>query len=146
MKRIRELEELLLRFEAAIAVGLVLLMLALRDGRAVAGALNLIGADTLYGRYWGCNEEVPNLHFELCYYQAIDVAIARGLHKVEAGAQGGHKLARGYAPEPTWSAHHIPDAGFRRAVAGFLEAERCDVQRDRQWLTERTPFRKDGPS
>jgi uncharacterized protein len=124
----------------------VLLMLALRDGRPIAGALNLVGADTLYGRYWGCVEDVPNLHFELCYYQAIDVAIARGLHKVEAGAQGGHKLARGYAPEPTWSAHHIPDAGFRRAVAGFLEAERCDVQRDRQWLTERTPFRKDGPS
>lgn len=120
----------------------VILMLALRDGRAIAGALNLVGADTLYGRYWGCNQDVPNLHFELCYYQAIDVAIARGLRKVEAGAQGGHKLARGYAPEPTWSAHFIPDGGFRRAVAGFLTAERAGVQRDRLWLAERTPFRK----
>ncbi len=120
----------------------VLLMLALRQGRAIAGALNLIGADTLYGRYWGCNEEVPNLHFELCYYQAIDVAIARGLARVEAGAQGGHKLARGYAPEPTFSAHFIPDPGFRRAVADFLAAERAGVQQDRQWLAERTPFRK----
>ena len=120
----------------------VLLMLALRDGRPIAGALNLVGSDTLYGRYWGCVEDVPNLHFELCYYQAIDVAIARGLHKVEAGAQGGHKLARGYAPEPTWSAHYIPNPGFRRAVAGFLTAEREDVQRDRQWLAQRTPFRK----
>lgn len=120
----------------------VLLMLALRDGRAIAGALNLIGADTLYGRYWGCNAEVPNLHFELCYYQAIDVAIARGLARVEAGAQGGHKLARGYAPEPTYSAHHIPDPGFRRAVTDFLTAERAGVQQDRLWLAGRTPFRK----
>ena len=121
----------------------VLLMLALRDGQPIAGALNLIGADTLYGRYWGCTEDVPNLHFELCYYQAIDVAIERGLHKVEAGAQGGHKLARGYAPEPTWSAHYIPNPGFRRAVAEFLLTERTDVQRDRHWLSQRTPFRKD---
>ncbi|CCW18455.1 FIG110192: hypothetical protein [Sphingobium indicum BiD32] len=120
----------------------VLLMLALREGQAIAGALNLIGADTLYGRYWGCNAEVPNLHFELCYYQAIDVAIARGLGRVEAGAQGGHKLARGYAPEPTFSAHFIPDPGFRRAVADFLTAERAGVQQDRQWLAGRTPFRK----
>ncbi|WP_375198016.1 GNAT family N-acetyltransferase [Sphingobium sp.] len=120
----------------------VLLVLALRQGRPIAGALNLIGADTLYGRYWGCTEDVPHLHFELCYYQAIDIAIARGLQRVEAGAQGGHKLARGYAPEPTFSAHFIPDASFRRAVANFLEAERQGVQRDRLWLNERTPFRK----
>ncbi|EXS68301.1 GNAT family N-acetyltransferase [Sphingobium sp. Ant17] len=120
----------------------VLLVLALREGRAIAGALNLIGGDALYGRYWGCSEDVANLHFELCYYQAIDIAIARGLKRVEAGAQGGHKLARGYAPEPTWSAHHIPNPGFRRAVADFLAAERAGVQQDRQWLAERTPFRK----
>ena len=120
----------------------VLLVLALREGRAIAGALNLIGGDALYGRYWGCSEDVPNLHFELCYYQAIDIAISRGLKRVEAGAQGGHKLARGYAPEPTWSAHHIPNPGFRRAVADFLAAERAGVQQDRQWLAERTPFRK----
>ena len=120
----------------------VLLVLALRQGRPIAGALNLIGADTLYGRYWGCSEDVPNLHFELCYYQAIDIAIARGLKRVEAGAQGGHKLARGYTPEPTFSAHFIPNASFRRAVTEFLAAERQGVQRDRIWLTERTPFRK----
>src|SRR3546814_6551359 len=85
----------------------VLLMLASRDGKPIAGALNLIGADTLYGRYWGCTEDVPFLHFELCYYQAIDYAIAHGLKHVEAGAQGAHKLARGYRPTPTWSAHYI---------------------------------------
>ncbi|MBZ9647729.1 GNAT family N-acetyltransferase [Sphingobium sp. 3R8] len=120
----------------------ILLILALRDGQPIAGALNLIGGDTLYGRYWGCTQDVPNLHFELCYYQAIDAAIARGLHKVEAGAQGGHKLARGYAPEPTFSAHYIPNAGFRRAIADFLTAERAGVRQDRMWLAERTPFRK----
>lgn len=124
--------------------GKVLLILALRDGQPIAGALNLIGGDTLYGRYWGCSQDVPNLHFELCYYQAIDAAIARGLSKVEAGAQGGHKLARGYAPEATFSAHFLPNAGFRRAVADFLTAEREGVQRDRLWLAERTPFRKGG--
>ncbi|EQB33822.1 GNAT family N-acetyltransferase [Sphingobium ummariense] len=122
----------------------VLLMLALRDGQPVAGALNLIGADTLYGRYWGCTQDIPNLHFELCYYQAIDVAIARGLRRVEAGAQGSHKLARGYAPEPTYSAHFIPNASFRRAVADFLEAERLGVRRDREWLAQHMPFRKSG--
>ena len=95
----------------------MLLILALRDGRPIAGALNLIGADALYGRYWGAVEEVPHLHFELCYYQAIEAAIARGLQRVEAGAQGAHKLARGYRPVPTWSAHHIADPGFRDAVA-----------------------------
>src|SRR3546814_13186746 len=98
----------------------VLLMLALRDGRPIAGALNLIGADTLYGRYWGCSEDVPFLHFELCYYQAIDYAIAHGLQRVEAGAQGSHKLARGYRPSPTWSAHFIVNASFRHAVADYL--------------------------
>lgn len=122
----------------------VMLMLALRDGQPIAGALNLIGGDALYGRYWGCTEDVPNLHFELCYYQAIDVAIARGLARVEAGAQGSHKLARGYAPQPTWSAHFIPDPGFRQAVARFLDAERAEVRQDRAWLQDRTPFRKDG--
>lgn len=120
----------------------VLLVLALRQGKPIAGALNLIGADTLYGRYWGCTEDVPHLHFELCYYQAIDIAIAHGLKRVEAGAQGGHKLARGYTPEPTYSAHFIRNAGFRRAVAEFLAAERQGVQQDRLWLAERTPFRK----
>ena len=122
----------------------VLLILAERDGVPIAGALNMIGGDTLYGRYWGCTEEVPFLHFELCYYQAIDAAIARGLTTVEAGAQGEHKLARGYAPVPTYSAHYIPDTGFRRAVGDFLVREREAVAADRDYLGEMTPFRKTG--
>jgi uncharacterized protein len=120
----------------------VLLILAERDGVPIAGALNLIGADALYGRYWGCTEEVPFLHFELCYYQAIDAAIARGLARVEAGAQGEHKLARGYVPVPTWSAHYIPDASFRRAVADFLVRERAAVAQEQAFLGEMTPFRR----
>lgn len=120
----------------------VLLMLAERGGRPIAGALNLIGADTLYGRYWGCTEDVPFLHFELCYYQAIDAAIARGLSFVEAGAQGEHKLARGYAPVATWSAHYLPDVNFRRAVADYLAHERAAVAADREFLGTMTPFRK----
>jgi len=118
-----------------------LLILAMRDGTPIAGALNMIGADALYGRYWGCTEEVPFLHFELCYYQAIDAAIERGLQRVEAGAQGEHKLSRGYRPVPTFSAHYIPDAGFRRAVAEFLSRETMLVERDRVHLGEHVPFR-----
>ncbi|ARS28639.1 hypothetical protein KC8_15265 [Sphingomonas sp. KC8] len=120
----------------------VLLILALRDGRPIAGALNLIGADALYGRYWGAAEEVPFLHFELCYYQAIDAAIARNLTRVEAGAQGDHKLARGYEPVATWSAHFIPDAGFRRAVADYLDAERRAVAQEIDVLAEMGPFKR----
>lgn len=122
----------------------LLLIFAQRGDQLIAGALNLIGEDTLYGRYWGAVEDVPFLHFEICYYQAIDAAIARGLLHVEAGAQGGHKLARGYAPVTTWSAHYIANPGFRRAVAGFLEAERQAVAHDMERLDEMTPFRKDG--
>lgn len=122
----------------------VLLMFALRDGQPIAGALNLIGGDTLYGRYWGCSEDVPFLHFELCYYQAIDAAIARGLSRVEAGAQGEHKLSRGYRPVPTFSAHYIPNASFRRAVADFVEQEADALESERDWLDDRTPFRKGG--
>ncbi len=122
--------------------GQVLLIFAERDGVPIAGALNLIGADALYGRYWGCREEVPFLHFELCYYQAIDAAVARGLARVEAGAQGEHKLARGYQPVTTWSAHYIPDPGFRRAVAEFLERERAAVQQEQVFLGELMPFRR----
>ncbi|WP_375286178.1 GNAT family N-acetyltransferase [Sphingomonas sp.] len=120
----------------------VLLILAERDGVPIAAALNLIGADTLYGRYWGCTEDVPFLHFELCYYQAIDAAIARGLGTVEAGAQGEHKLARGYVPVPTWSAHYLPDAGFRRAVADFLVRERAAVAQEQAFLGTMTPFKR----
>ena len=122
----------------------VLMILAERNGRPIAGALNLIGQDTLYGRYWGCTEEVPFLHFELCYYQAIDAAIARGLQTVEAGAQGEHKLARGYVPVPTWSAHYLPDPGFRAAVADFLNRERESVERDQAYLGELSPFKRGG--
>ena len=121
----------------------VLLILAERDGRPIAGALNLIGADTLYGRYWGASEDVPFLHFELCYYQAIDAAIARRLARVEAGAQGEHKLARGYAPVTTWSAHYVPDAGFRRAVAEFLSREREAIAEEQAFLGEMMPFRRE---
>jgi uncharacterized protein len=120
----------------------LLLILALRDGRPIAGALNFIGEDTLYGRYWGCAEDVPFLHFELCYYQAIDAAIARGLKTVEAGAQGEHKLARGYGPVPTWSAHYIPDPRFRHAIADFLERERRAIRNNAAFLETMTPFKK----
>ena len=120
----------------------VLLILAERDGVPIAGALNLIGDDALYGRYWGCTEEVPFLHFELCYYQAIEAAIARQLPRVEAGAQGEHKLARGYVPVPTWSAHFIPDPNFRRAIADYLTREREGVAADAAYLGELTPFKR----
>jgi predicted N-acyltransferase len=120
----------------------LLLILALRDGRPIAGALNVIGAEALYGRYWGALEEVPFLHFELCYYQAIDAAIARGLQRAEAGAQGAHKLARGYQPVPTFSAHFIRDPGFRGAVEDFLEREREAVAHEIHALDEMTPFKK----
>ena len=121
----------------------VLLMLALRGGKPIAGALNFIGDECLYGRYWGCTEEVPFLHFELCYYQAIDYAIAHGL-RVEAGAQGDHKLARGYMPAETHSLHWIRDPGFRRAVAQFLDEERAAVKEENEFLTGYGPFRKTG--
>jgi predicted N-acyltransferase len=120
----------------------VLLVFALHNGTPIAGALNMMGADTLYGRYWGTVAEVPHLHFEICYYQAIEAAIARGLARVEAGAQGSHKLARGYRPVPTFSAHHIPDPNFRRAVAEFLQHEREAVADEIEMLDGMTPFRK----
>ena len=123
----------------------VLLMLANRGGRPIAGALNLIGSHALYGRYWGAIEEHPFLHFELCYYQAIEWGIAHGMRRVEAGAQGEHKLARGYEPVTTYSAHWIADPSFRRAVAHFLEQERAQVARDVEVLGEYTPFRKGEP-
>lgn len=120
----------------------VLLTLADDADGPVAGALHIIGRDTLFGRYWGCRRDIPMLHFELCYYQAIDFAIARGLARVEAGAQGGHKLARGYAPVATHSAHWIPHPGFRKAVAEYLNAEMHESAAEREWLLTHTPFRK----
>lgn len=121
----------------------ILLVMAFIDDEPVAGALNFIGAEALYGRYWGAMVDKPFLHFELCYYQAIDAAIALGLSRVEAGAQGGHKLARGYEPVRTVSAHYIVHAGLRAAVADYLEQERAGIARDQIWLGERSPFRKD---
>ncbi len=120
----------------------MLLVLARRNGRWVAGALNFIGRETLYGRYWGCVEEHACLHFELCYYQAIDWAIGQGLGRVEAGAQGEHKLARGYLPAEIHSLHWIGDEGFRRAVAQFLEHERRAVGDEIEFLTAYGPFRR----
>jgi predicted N-acyltransferase len=120
----------------------ILLVLAFEDGQPIAGALNFIGGEAIYGRYWGCLVERPFLHFELCYYQAIEAAIERGLKRVEAGAQGGHKLARGYEPVQTWSMHWIADPGFRGAVTDFLERERLGVAQEQLVLGERTPFRK----
>jgi predicted N-acyltransferase len=119
----------------------VLLFLACRDGMPIAGALNFIGNDTLYGRYWGCTEEVPFLHFELCYYQAIEWACRHGLACVQAGAQGEHKVARGYEPVITKSAHFIPNRSFRNAVAEFLEAEREGVSAEVEWLGRDLPYR-----
>ena len=119
----------------------LLLFLALRDGQPIAGALNLIGPDTLYGRYWGALEELPFLHFELCFYQAIEWAIANGLGFVQAGAQGEHKLARGYEPVMTRSAHFIVDPGFRAAVERFLDEERQAVAVDIEWMRGLLPYR-----
>ena len=120
----------------------ILLVLARRNGRWIAGALNFIGRDALFGRYWGAIEEHPFLHFELCYYQAIEAAIARGLARVEAGAQGEHKLARGYLPTQTHSLHWVADPGFARAIAQYLEAEASAVDRDIEVLTAYGPFRR----
>ena len=119
----------------------VVLFLALRDGRPIAGALNFVGRDTLYGRYWGCTEDVPFLHFELCYYQAVEWAIERGLASVQAGAQGEHKIARGYEPVITKSAHFLPNRSFRSAVAEFLEAEREGIAAEVEWLRRDLPYR-----
>ena len=120
----------------------VVLIMAKREGRWIAGAINFIGSDTLFGRPWGAVEHHPFLHFEVCYYQAIDFAIARGLKTVEAGAQGEHKIARGYLPQTTYSAHYIADPGFRRAVADYLKHERAHVAEAVRELTEAGPFRK----
>lgn len=122
----------------------VLLILAKQNGRYVAGALNFIGGDCLYGRYWGEIGHHPFLHFEVCYYQAIDYAIAHGLARVEAGAQGEHKLARGYMPTETYSAHFIADAGLRRAVENYLAREREAVRESAELLNAYGPFKKSG--
>jgi predicted N-acyltransferase len=120
----------------------VLLIMARKDGRWIAGALNLIGGDALYGRNWGCAVDVPFLHFELCYYQAIDWAIDHGLSRVEAGAQGQHKIARGYLPSPVYSAHYIADPALRGPVEEFVRREKAAVDGEMEWLAEAySPFR-----
>lgn len=123
----------------------VLLIMAKRDGRYIAGALNLLGADCIYGRNWGAVEDVPFLHFELCYYQAIEHAIRLGLPRVEAGAQGQHKIARGYLPAPVYSAHFIADPALREPVRRYLDQERAAVQNEMDWLSEEySPFKAGG--
>ncbi|MEJ0095832.1 MAG: GNAT family N-acetyltransferase [Methylocella sp.] len=122
----------------------ILLVMAKREGRYIAGALNFIGKDALYGRNWGAIEDHPFLHFEVCYYQAIEFAIARGLSRVEAGAQGEHKLSRGYGPVATYSAHEIADPRFARAIDEYLQRERIHMVEAREDYAELTPFRK-GP-
>ena len=124
----------------------ILLVMGKRDGAYVAGALNFIGGDTLYGRYWGCLEAHNSLHFEACYYQAIEYAIATKLAHVEAGAQGEHKLARGYAPETTYSLHYFADPGLASAVAGYLRHERRAIEREQEAMSEALPYKKcEGP-
>ena len=123
--------------------GQVMLVIARRAGRMIAGALNFIGSDALYGRNWGALEHHPNLHFEACYYQAIDFAIANKLARVEAGAQGPHKLARGYLPQKTCSLHYLAHPGLSRAVAEYLAAEREGVEDDRAALARHSPFRQE---
>jgi predicted N-acyltransferase len=120
----------------------VVLVMARRGGRYVAGALNFLGDDCLYGRQWGCIEEIPFLHFELCYHQAIDIACARGLSRVEAGAQGAHKVARGYRPELTRSRHFVADLRFRSAIADYLARERPAIAAEARALAEGLPFRR----
>ena len=120
----------------------ILLVMARRGSRHIAGAINFVGSDTLYGRHWGCVEDHPFLHFEVCYHQAIDFAIEKGLKTVEAGAQGEHKLSRGYLPVATHSAHYLTHPGLRRAVADYLGHERADVERLGHMLKEHGPFRK----
>jgi uncharacterized protein len=120
----------------------VLLVMAKRAGRYIAGAINFIGSDTLFGRHWGAIEHHPFLHFEVCYYQAIEYAITQGLKRVEAGAQGEHKLARGYLPQTTYSAHYIADPALRRAIADYLVRERAYVEAAGEELGEMSPFRK----
>jgi predicted N-acyltransferase len=122
-----------------------LLMFAKRGARPIGGSFHMVGGDCLFGRYWGAVEHQPFLHFEMCYYQAIDYAIQHKLLRVEAGAQGEHKLARGYLPTKTYSVHHIVDPALRRAVARFLERERANVDAACEVLAEHGPYRKGTP-
>lgn len=119
----------------------IALIMAFEGDEPVAGALNLVGEDTLYGRYWGCSQRYKDLHFECCYYKAIEFAIDNGLKRIEAGAQGEHKIQRGYLPSYTHSLHWIADGGFRNAIADFLEREREGLAAEMEYLRQRSPFR-----
>lgn len=133
-------------FFRAIAAGMgeqVLLVLALRDGRIIGAAYFLVGRDTLYGRYWGCSEEIPALHFEACYYQGLEYCMEAGLRRFEPGAQGEHKISRGFLPTPTWSAHWIAHPDFRRAIGQFLQRERRGVQEYMARLDARSPYKRE---
>ncbi len=121
----------------------IVLVMAKRDGHHIAGAINFVGSHTLFGRHWGCVEDHPFLHFEICYYQAIEYAITHRLARVEAGAQGSHKLARGYMPQMTYSAHYITHPDFRHAVEDYLERERAAVERENKAIAHHGPFRKE---
>jgi predicted N-acyltransferase len=127
---------------AATMAERIVLVLARREGRNIAGAINFTGRRTLYGRHWGCIEHHPFLHFEVCYYQAIDHALAHGLTRVEAGAQGEHKLLRGYRPVTTTSAHDIPEPAFRAAIADYLRRDRAAVEEMGEDLAQALPFRE----
>jgi hypothetical protein len=127
---------------ASPLAGQVVLVWVEQDGRPLAAAYNMVGGDTLYGRTWGAAADVPFLHFEACYYRAIDFAIAHGLKRVEAGAQGEHKISRGYLPSPTWSAHHMADPRLAAAIARFLAEERPMVEAELCALAEAGPFRQ----
>ena len=122
------------------------MFLAFEDGRPIAGAINFVGGDTLYGRYWGAIEDRPFLHFELSYYRAIDFVIMHGLKSIQAGAQGEHKLARGYEPVTTSSVHFLPDPRFRMAVEDFLVQEREAVRLELEWARAALPYRSDSSS
>lgn len=122
----------------------IVLIMAKRAGRYIAGAINFIGSDTLYGRHWGCIEDHPFLHFEICYYQAIDWAITHKKRCIEAGAQGEHKLARGYLPQITYSAHHVVNPGFRNAIEDYLTRERRAVDHENKILKQHSPFKNTG--
>jgi predicted N-acyltransferase len=122
----------------------ILLIFAQQDGRQIAAALNFIGKDTLYGRNWGCSADIPNLHFETCYYQAIEFAISHGLDRVEAGAQGFHKVQRGYMPCYTYSAHLLAHQGMSEAVQRFLQQENAQIMHEAEAIGAASPYRKSG--
>ena len=121
----------------------IMLVMAKRQGEYIAGAINFVGSHTLFGRHWGCIEDHRFLHFEICYYQAIEYAIENKLKNVEAGAQGGHKLARGYEAQMTHSAHYIAHTGLKNAVEEYLKYEKNEVKKNNEWIQQHSPYKKE---